>query len=265
MTNSPRGDEPTQKFSGRLTGRSGDAYSGYPGYPGYSDPAYAGQAPYGQSPQGARPTEPIPAYPAYDPAYATNQYYGAPPPPPGAPTPPEGPRTPRWLWIVAAIAIIVVLGLVIALVIVNSSQQDTVVAPVPSLSEPTSTAAPTTTRRPTTTTPTLAPAPSTTPTTPTTSGAPGAEPGVTEPVVYNVGGSGRAINITYVDTGGVLQTEFNVLLPWSKQVDLAKPAKGAASVSIINVGREVSCSITIDGAQVQQRSGSGLTICSPIG
>jgi hypothetical protein len=260
MTNSPRGDEPTQ----RLTGQSGDAYPGYPGYPGYPDPAYAGQAPYGQSPSGPRPTEPIPAYPAYDPAYATNQYYGAPPPPPGAPTPPEGPRTPRWLWIVAAIAVIVVLGLVIALVIVNSSQQDTVVAPVPSLSEPTSTAAPTTTRRPTTatTTPTLVPAPSATPTTPTT---PGAEPGVTEPVVYNVGGTGRAINITYVDTGGVLQTEFNVLLPWSKQVDLAKPAKGSASVSIINVGREVNCSITIDGAQVQQRSGSGLTICSPIG
>ena len=258
MTNSPRGDEPTQSFSGQLDGRPGDAYSGYPGYSGHPDPAYAGPTPYGP-----RPTEPIPAYPAYDPAYATNQYYGAPPTPPGGPTPPEGPRTPRWLWIVAAIAIIVVLGLVIALVIVNSSQQDTVVAPVPSLSEPAVTPTPSTTRRPTTTSttaPSLAPSPSTS--APTTSGT---EPGVTETVVYNVSGTGRAINITYVDTGGVLQTEFNVMLPWSKQVDLAKPAKGSASVSIINVGREVSCSISIDGAQVQQRSGSGLTICSPIG
>ncbi|MGJ6123241.1 MmpS family transport accessory protein [Mycolicibacterium sp. Y3] len=258
MTNSPRGDEPTQSFSGRLDGRPGDAYSGYPGHSGYPDPAYAGPTPYGP-----RPTEPIPAYPAYDPAYATNQYYGAPPPPPGGPTPPEGPRTPRWLWVVAAIAIIVVLGLVIALVIVNSSQQDTVVAPVPSLSEPAATPTPSTTRRPSTTSttaPSLAPLPSTS--APTTSGT---EPGVTETVVYNVSGTGRAINITYVDTGGVLQTEFNVMLPWSKQVDLAKPAKGSASVSIINVGREVSCSISIDGAQVQQRSGSGLTICSPIG
>lgn len=261
MTNSPRGDEPTQSFSGRLDGRLGDAYSGNSGY---SDPAYAGQPPYGQSPYGTRPTEPIPAYPAYDPAYATNQYYGAPPPPPGGPTPPEGPRTPRWLWVVAAIAVVVVLGLVIALVIVNSSQQDTVVAPVPSLTEPSATSStPTTTRRPTATTtaPSAMPAPSTT-TTPTT---PGTEPGATDTVVYNVTGSGRAINITYVDSGGVLQTEFNVLLPWSKQVDLARPAKGSASVSIINVGREVSCSISIDGAQVQQRSGSGLTICSPIG
>ncbi|MCV7211563.1 MmpS family transport accessory protein [Mycolicibacterium canariasense] len=256
MTNSPRGDEPTQ----RLDGGYGDAYPGHPGYPGYSDPAYAGQGPYG-----TRPTEPLPAYPAYDPAYAAGPY-GAPPqqpPLPGDPAPPDGPRPPRWLWFLAAIAIVAVLALVIALVIVNSSQQDTVVAPVPSLTEPTTTA-PTTTRRPTTST-VPAPVPSSSPTTPTTPGVPGADPSATETVVYDVSGTGRAINITYVDTGGVLQTEFNVLLPWSKQVDLTKPAKGSASVSIINVGRQVSCSITIDGAQVQQRSGSGLTICSPIG
>ncbi|MCX2714958.1 MmpS family transport accessory protein [Mycolicibacterium sp. J2] len=253
MTNSPRGDEPTR----RLDGRYGDSY---PGYPGYSDPAYAGPGPYG-----SRPTEPMPAYPAYDPAYATGPY-GAPPqqpPGPGDPAPPDGPRPPRWLWFLAAIAVVAVLGLVIALVIVNSSQQDTVVAPVPSLAEPTTTT-PTTTRRPTTST-VPAPAPSSSPTTSTTPGVPGADPSATETVVYDVSGTGRAINITYVDTGGVLQTEFNVLLPWSKQVDLTKPAKGSASVSIINVGRQVSCSITIDGAQVQQRSGSGLTICSPIG
>ena len=82
---------------------------------------------------------------------------------------------------------------------------------------------------------------------------------------YNVEGEGRAINITYVDDGGVLQTEFNVLLPWSKEVALPEPARQSASISIINVGREVTCSISIDGAQVQQRTGSGLTICSPLG
>ena len=37
--------------------------------------------------------------------------------------------------------------------------------------------------------------------------------GETETVDYNVDGTGRAISITYVDTGGVLQTEFNVMLP----------------------------------------------------
>ena len=86
--------------------------------------------------------------------------------------------------------------------------------------------------------------------------------GPTETVVYNVSGEGRAINITYIDNGGLLQTEFNVLLPWSKEVQLAEPAKASASISIINVGREVNCSITVNGATVEQRSGAGLTICT---
>ena len=242
MTDSPRRDEPTQRFDG-----------GHSGHPGYSDPAYASQSPYGM-----RPTEPLPAYPAYGYDQTAGPYGGPPPEPPG---------TPRWLWIAAAIAVVTVIGLVIALVIVNSSQQQTVVAPVPTLSEnntaePTlSSTAPTTTRRPTTTTSRPAPATTTAPSVPGGSSAPGA----TETVTYTVTGEGRAINVTYVDDGGVLQTEFNVLLPWSKTVNLAQPAQQSASVTIINVGRKVNCSISIDGAQVQQRTGSGLTICSPIG
>ena len=62
-----------------------------------------------------------------------------------------------------------------------------------------------------------------------------------------------------------MQTEFNVMLPWSKEVELAQPAKDSASVSIINVGREVNCSITVNGVQVQQHSGAGLTICTAAG
>ena len=46
-------------------------------------------------------------------------------------------------------------------------------------------------------------------------------------VVYNVTGDGRAISITYVDTGGMMQTEFNVVLPWSKEVSL--PASASAT------------------------------------
>jgi len=100
---------------------------------------------------------------------------------------------------------------------------------------------------------------------PTTSPTGPSVPGATETVVYDVSGDGRAINITYVDNGGVLQTEFNVMLPWSKEVELAQPAKDSASVSIINVGREVSCSITVNGVKVQQRTGAGLTICTAAG
>lgn len=244
MTDSPRRDEPTQRFD-----------SGQSGYSGYTDPAYADQSRYAM-----RPTEPIPAY-GYD------QYsgggYGPPPPLPPEPEP-EPPGTPRWLWVVAGIAIVTVVGLVIAMVIVNSSQQDTVVAPVPALTEPTeptATTPPTTSRRPTTTSrPAAPPPPNGTP--PSTSRS--VTPGQTEPVVYTVTGQGRAINITFVDNGGVLQTEFNVLLPWTKEVDLTAPADHSASVSIINVGREVSCSISVGGTEVQRRSGSGLTICSPI-
>jgi hypothetical protein len=252
MTDSPRRDGPDS---------FGDSY------PGYSDPAYASQTPYGptyQAPSAPAPTERLPGYSpyGYDP-YATGQYGPQYPPGEAPAPPPEGPKSPRWLWIVAAIAVLTVIGLVIALVIVNSSKQDTVVAPLPTLTEPSfPSRTPTTTPRPTVPVfplPTLPSTPSPTgPTSPTT-------PGATETVVYDVSGDGRAINITYVDTGGVLQTEFNVMLPWNKEVELAEPAEDSASVSIINVGREVSCSITVNGVQVQQRTGAGLTICTATG
>ena len=153
------------------------------------------------------------------------------------------------------------IGLVIALVIVNSSRQDTVMAPLPSQPEPSFT--PPTPRTPSTTAPTPLlplPTPSRTPgTTPPTGTS---TPGATDTVVYDVSGSGRAINITYVDTGGLLQTEFNVMLPWSKEVTLPRPGEDSASISIINVGREVTCSITVNGTAVEQRAGAGLTICA---
>lgn len=100
---------------------------------------------------------------------------------------------------------------------------------------------------------------------PSTSAAPSettSSPSGTETVVYSVAGEGRAINITYVDTGGVMQTEFNVALPWSKEVSLSAPAKSSASVAVVNVGRDVTCSVSVNGSQVRQRSGRGLTICT---
>jgi hypothetical protein len=235
------------------------------GYQGQPDPAYASQAPYGptyQTPTAPPPTEQLPY--GHDP-YATGQYdpYGGQYPPNGAGQPPDEPKSPRWLWVLAATAVLTVIGLVIALVVVydNSSRQETVVAPPPSLTEPT-----TPTRTPSTTTSRTPSAPVTPPpvlpTVPTTTGTPA---GPTETVVYDVTGDGRAINITYVDNGGLLQTEFNVMLPWSKEVELAEPADASASISIINVGREVTCSISVNGVTLEQRTGAGLTICAPIG
>ncbi len=250
---SRRGDEPTQQF-------------GY-GYPGYSDPAYASQTPYGppyQAPPPPQPTERLPAYSPY--GYDTGQY--GPPGHGGEPPRPEDPKPPRWLWIVAAVAVITAVGLVIALVIVNSSKQQTVVAPIPSLPEPSFPAPTTTPRAPSTTSRTpstpLLPLP-TLPTTPSRTAPDTTVEGATDSVVYTVEGDGRAINITYVDTGGVLQTEFNVMLPWSREVALPQPAEGSASVSIINVGRRLTCSITVNGVAVAERSGAGLTICAATG
>lgn len=238
--------------------------TGESGYPANTDPAYSGQywtpnyyggQNYGYGAPPAQPTEQLPAYWQPGPGY--------PPGPP--PPPPEPPRSPRWLWILAAAAVLLVAGLVAVLVIVsNSTRESTTVAPM----NPATTA-------PRLTTPTRVPTPPRPPMPSVTIGpaptvvVPGTEkpdlttaPAGAETVVYSVTGEGRAINITYVDTGGVMQTEFNVALPWSKEVSLAPPAKTSASVAVVNVGRDVTCSVSVNGTQVRQRSGRGLTICS---
>jgi hypothetical protein len=236
------------------------------GYPGAADPAYASQPPWGGSrpAQGVpAPTQQLPVYSNPDYGYGYDTGFSGPPHPPGGvppePPPPEDPPSRRWLWVLATGSVLTVLALVIAVLIINSTQEQVVVAPPLIPTEPdfsTPSRAPTTTRTPTTTARPLPPLPTTTE--PTT-------PGETQTVIYQVAGRGRAISITYVDTGGVLQTEFNVLLPWSKQVELAAPANSSASVNIINFGRELTCSITIAGDVVVNRTGAGLTVCGALG
>lgn len=238
------------------------------GYPPTTDPAYSGYwAPTyygpGYSAPMTQPTEQLPPY--WQPGTG---YPAAPPPPP----PP--PKSPRWLWVAAAAAVLLVAGLVLALVIVsNSSKRSTVVEPATptttlNLPRPTTTTSPPRTAPSTMPLPVPLPLPTEPPPGATTEpGGPTSEApsGATEPVVYNVSGEGRAINITYVDTGGIMQVEFNVALPWSKEVSLAVPARNSASVAVVNVGRDVTCSVSVNGAQVRQRTGRGLTICTGIG
>jgi cytoskeletal protein RodZ len=210
-----------------------------------------------------QPTEQLP------PIWHTGPGYPSAPPPP-----PPPPKSPRWLWIAAAAAVLLVAGLVLALVIVSSnSRESTVVAPPQTTSSTATRPVPTTTVRtpqPTTTTRAPLPIPTATvpqpteSTEPSDSEAPAPAPAGSETVVYSVSGEGRAINITYVDTGGVMQTEFNVALPWSKEVSLSAPAKNSASVAVVNVGRDVTCSVSVNGAQVRQRTGRGLTICTGV-
>jgi len=242
--NRPYWSQPTEQFP-----PADPAYGGYYSYPSYVPPA-------------SDTTRELPAY------WTQTQYQ---PPQPAPPEPPaEPPNSPRWLWLLAGAAVTLVIGLVVALVIANgSNRDDTAVAPLPPMPEPTTTlpiptlttrtAAPRPTRTPTTT-PEIPPPITTPPDTDTTT-----DPTATETVVYSVTGLGRAISITYVDTGGVLQMEFNAALPWSKQVTLSRSTARAASVTVINVGREIACSITLNGVQAERQSGTGLTICSLVG
>ncbi|WP_237673349.1 MmpS family transport accessory protein, partial [Mycobacterium tuberculosis] len=168
---------------------------------------------------------------------------------------PQGPRTPRWLWFAAGSAVLLVVALVIALVIANGSvKKQTAIEPLPPMPGPSPT-------RPTTTTPTP-PSPSAAPAPTTTTGTPSETvAGAMQTVVYDVTGEGRAISITYMDSGNVIQTEFNVALPWRKEVSLSKSSLHPASVTIVNIGHNVTCSVTVAGVQVRQRTGAGLTIC----
>ncbi|WP_094360956.1 MmpS family transport accessory protein [Mycobacterium marinum] len=233
-----------------------------------ADPAYADQAPYAPTYGGHVPQW---APGSYDEANPTQQlppqYWQQNPGQPGevlrdGPPPPEGPKTPRWLWIAAGAAVVLVIGLVIALVIANISiKNQTALEPLPPIAGPSSTIAPPTTR--TSPTPSSSPAPTTTSgsATPTTTPTAGAM----QTVVYTVTGEGRAISVTYMDTGDVIQTEFNVALPWSKEVSLSRSANHPASVTIVNIGHNVTCSVTVSGVQVRQRTGVGLTICDASG
>lgn len=212
-------------------------------YPPYNDPAYAGHSPYYQGPPPDR-TERLPQYWAQ----------GAPPPDQATQEPHSAsgrPKSPRWLWIAAGAAVLLVVALVIALLLANgSARKQATVAPLPGVpgKSATPSAAPSAT--------TSAPGGST--------ASPSTEPPSadgTDSVVYTVNGDGRAISITFVDTGGMMQTEFNVELPWSKEVRLAKDDR-KPNITIVNIGNNLTCTVTVGGVQVRQQTGSGLTICN---
>ena len=228
---------------------------------------HPGAQSYPVDPATPNPTQRLPATSqfGYDPGnYGSNAYdpyQGGPPGPPGGvPQDPPHPRgSRRWLWILAGVALLLVVGLLFGLIIDNSSRQATLVTPPQTPLEPAVTTPPTTTSTtPRTTTRTTSP----TSTTSTTSTPGGTSTEGTHQVVYSVVGEGRAISILYLDSGGVLQTEFNVVLPWSKQVELTGNANLSASVSIVNVGRKITCSINVDGVETAKTSGTSLTLCN---
>ncbi|MGD1170766.1 MmpS family transport accessory protein [Mycobacterium seoulense] len=254
---------PTDRFSTSVPGSAPEG----PWYPPPADPAYADQAPYvpaygGQAPPWAptmndtNTTRQLPAYWQHELPPSGQLPQGSAPPPPGGPKPP-----PRWLWILAGAAVLLVVALVIALVLVNDAiKTQTAVPPLPAMPETTPTMPSPSTR---TSQPRIpAPVPPTGGS-PTPTESPG--PTAMQDIVYSVAGDGRAISIMYIDTGDLIQTEFNVALPWSKQVSLSKTAVHPANVTIVNIGHNVTCSVTVDGVQMSKRVGVGLTICDARG
>ncbi len=239
------------------------------GYQPRTDPAYSGQVPsgppYGTTfPPRRHPdarTERLPQYWQQDQSSTQWQYGQFPPAEPPQGEPPRRPSTPpRWLWIAAGAAVLLVVALVIALVIANgTAKRETAVPPLPAMPGSTSRpSSPPTSASPRTSTPPSATATSPAPSTaaPQTSTA-----GPSETVDYNVTGEGRAISISYVDDDGIMQIEFNVALPWSKEVSLPRSGNQHPAVTIVNIGHNVSCSVTVDGVRGRQRNGVGLTVC----
>ncbi|MCG5434141.1 hypothetical protein LV457_17855 [Mycobacterium sp. MYCO198283] len=240
-------DVPPRDDQSDATRRIGNPYDLY----GHSagDPAYAGQSPWAPTgPPPQRPTEQLPPY-------WTQTNPQAPLPDPGD-EPPHDERPSKWLWIFAGVAVVLVIGLAVALVIVtSSSKEETVVSPLPAL---TPTATTSTSRSPTAVVPPSSRPTSTTSASPTTTS--GTASGATQTVVYEVSGTGRALSITYADSESMAM-EFNVQLPWRKELTLPQPAESAASVSIVTYGGEVTCSVFVDGSQVKQQTGNTFTSC----
>ncbi|HEY9303126.1 MAG TPA: MmpS family transport accessory protein [Mycobacterium sp.] len=222
-------------------------------YSAYADPAYSGQSLYpppyypGTAPNSnaTHPTDKLPRY------WAQGQ-----PPPDQSPEEPEPGRAkpPRWLWIAAGAAVLLVAALVIALVIANgTARKQTEVPPLPAMpSSPShASAAPT------------SPSPSASASAPSSNeSAPPPNAVGMQTIAYNVTGEGRAISITYVDNDGMMQTEFNVALPWSKEITLAASSSAKANITIINIGHDVTCTLTVDGVEVNEHTGVGLTVCN---
>ena len=222
----------------------------------YTDPAYSGQSHY-----------PPPRYPgtpadlnATSPTDKLPQYWLQGQTPPNQLSdepPPHRPKTPRWLWVAAAAAVVMVVALIIALVIANgAARKQTAVPALPSMPSSQNPAS-TTSASPPPTAGTSGPSAS--------ESSPPANAGAMQAVFYNVTGEGRAISITYVDNDGMMQTEFNVGLPWTKEVSLPESGSKTPNVTIVNIGHDVTCSVTVDGVEINQRSGVGLTICNGSG
>lgn len=215
------------------------------------DPAYASQAfEYPALSGSAQPNQTAVLPQQYGQQYAS---YG---PPPKDPEPPRRSNT-FWLWVVGIGALVVIVALIITLVVLIRREDER--PPTVVSTPPTRTSTTTAPSRPT-----IPPIPSFTippiPVNPPTQRGQAA----TESVVYEVGGHGPALNVTYFDASGSLQMEFNVKLPWRKEVKLNTEQVTNAVVIAADFSHDVSCTLLVNGAQKSATSGKMAT-CSTLG
>lgn len=233
--------------------------------------AASGTTSYGSWPQSNQPLD----YPE-DPAYASQafeypalsgaaqpnqtavlpQQYGSYGTPPQDPEPPRRSNT-FWLWVVGIGALVVIVALIITLVVLIQRQDErpptVVTTPSTRTSTTTAPSRPTTPPLPSFTIPPI-------PVNPPTQRSQAA----TESVVYEVAGHGPALNVTYFDASGSLQMEFNVKLPWRKEVKLNTEQVTNAVVIAADFSHDVSCTLVVNGAQKSATSGKMAT-CSTLG
>ncbi len=254
-SNHPRQD-PAQPRAGLYQPRTDPAYSGQVPY----TPVYGGVSPR-TDPTDSHPTDRISQYwlqSQSPPQWQQDQLSSGEPPEDGSSGPGRS-KPPRWLWIAAGAAVLLVLALVIALVIANgTAKKGTAVPPLPAMPGSKTTPSTSTSHSPS------APPTASSSAAPSTS-AQTTSAAASETVAYTVTGEGRAISISYIDDDGIRQIEFNVALPWSKSVTVPKSASQQPNVTIVNIGHDVTCSVTVDGLQGPQHTGVGLTMCQGTG
>jgi MmpS family membrane protein len=231
-------------------------------YPPYADPVYSGQSYYPPAYYPGASSGPLSGPTETSPTEKLPQFWLKGQTSPDQHTPegtPGRPKPPRWLWVAAtAAAVLLVVALAIALVIANGvAKKQTAVPLLPAMpssqiSAPTTSTSMSTSRTSSATTSQRTSTPS----------SPPSNASVLQTVIYNVTGEGRAISITYVGNDGMSQTEFNVRLPWSKTVSLPRSGNPKPNVTIVNIGHDVTCSVIVDGVQVHQHTGGGLTGCN---
>lgn len=161
----------------------------------------------------------------------------------------------RWIWVAGVAGAILLVAVICTAVILgggdSGSVSKTVIPPLPTTAQPSTTAPSVVAAPPAPVVPSAPLSPetvTTVPPSPTVSAAPA--PAQVAPsaqsVTYQVTGIRQMIDlvtVVYTDQQGALQTEFNVALPWSRTVTL-DPGVTLSSVTATSLTGQLNCAIS---------------------